>query len=359
MSFFTISSERLCLRPRSYAIAAIAIGFASLLAVMAANVLIDPQGVFGTGLFVPVVDPNLRYLDLKAYEAAPARYDGFLFSSSRGGAFDSKAVAKRLGVHAVVKFSVQAGQMSDYLPMLEYLLRNRTGGRTHVAAIFLLLDADWFGTQPWTNNNINSFLPPGIGNVSSWHFWWRYLTVFQVANWRHYIARALATRLSDAGAWPSFRLHIVTAALAQAAAAPVAAEPLTGAVDAADQATYGPRIRPDLAHQLDLFKRFVTLCRDNRIRLVVAFSPLNARSLFAGDAQMVENERVVGMVARIFPVWDFDRPAWLSARPDLWYDSSHFKPAVADMMLKRIFEGEAAAPADFGKLKFAPGAGAG
>jgi hypothetical protein len=357
MSFSIINSERLRLRPRSYAIAAIAIGFAGLLAVMAANVLIDPQGVFGTGLFVPVVDPNLRYVELKAYEAAPDHYDGFLFSSSRGGAFDGKAVAKRLGVHAVVKFSVQAGQMSDYLPMLEYLLRNRTEGRTHIAAIFLLLDADWFGTQPWTNNNINSFLPPGVGNESRWYFWWRYLTVFQFTNWRRYIARAIASRLSDAGALPSFRPHIVTAALAQAASAQAAAARLPGAVDAADQRTYGPRIRPDLAHQLALFKRFVTLCRDNRIRLVVAFSPLNARSLFAGDAQMAENERVVAMVARIFPVWDFGRPAWLSARPDLWYDSSHFKPAVADMMLKRIFEGEAAAPADFGTLRFAPGAG--
>lgn len=340
MSFFIISSERLRLRPRSYAAAAIALAFASLLAVMAANVFVDPQGVFGTGLFVPVEDPDLRYLDVKAYDAAPERYDGLMLASSRGRAFDSGVMAKWLGVHAVANFSVQAGQMSDYLPILQYALREETEGRTHIAAVFLLLDADLFGTQPWTNNYIDAFLPPGVGGESNWRFWWRYLTVFQFANWRRYVAHAIASGSFDTAPLP-----------------PVATAPLAGAVDAADQEVSGPRIRPDLAHQLDLFRRFVTLCRENRIRLVVAFSPLNARNEFAGDPQMPDNERVLAMVAGILPVWDFDRPAWLSARRDLWSDASHFTPAVADMMLQRIFAGAAAVPVDFGRLRSAASGG--
>jgi len=357
MTFSIINSERFRLRPRRYAAAAIVIGFAGLLAVMAANVLIDPQGVFGTGLFGPVMDPNLRYMELKAYEAAPAGYDGLMFSSSRGGAFDGQTLAKWLGVHAVAKFSMQAGQMTDYLPILQYILRDRTKAGTHVAAIFLLLDADWFGTRPWTNNDVDSFLPPELSNESAVRFWWRYLTVFQLKMWRSYISRALASRLSDAATLPAFRPPIVTAALAASSPPPVAAARLPGAVSAADQQADGPRIRPDLAGQLDLFKRFVTLCRENRIRLIVAFSPLNAQSGFAGDPQMPQNQRVVRMVARIFPVWDFDRPAWLSARPDLWIDVSHFKSAVADMMMKRIFEGEAGVPGDFGRLVFTANGG--
>lgn len=350
MNFSIIDSERFRLRPRGYALAAIALAIAGLVAVMAANVLIDPQGVFGTNLFTPVVNPNLRYLDLKAYEAAADRYDGVLFASSRGENFDTRLLAQRLGVHDVLNFSVPDGLMTDHLPALEYLLRDKAARGGRIKAIFLLLDADLFGTRAWTDNNIDSFLPPGVGRESRWRFWWRYLTVFQFTNWRRYISRALATRLAAAHPPPVSAAHTVMVRLI-AASSPQRAAPLAGAVDAAEEVAAGPRIRPDLAHQLELLKDFVTLCANNKITLVAAFSPLNPQNEYAGDAQMPDNERIVDMVAHILPVWDFDRPAWLSRRPDLWNDVFHFKTAVANMMLQRIFGGEPAAPADFGRLK--------
>jgi len=331
--------------------AAIVTGFAGLLAVMAANVLIDPQGVFGTGLFVPVVNANLRYLDVKAYQATPDRYDGVLFGSSRGEAFDTRLLAQKLGIRAVANFSVSDGLMTDYLPMLEYLLQDKSVRGEQIAAVFLMLDADLFGTHPWTDNNIDSFLPPGVGDESQWRFWWRYLTVFQFTDWRRYVSRALASRLADAdprpvSAPPIVRVEFTTAAVVQDASAR-----LPGAVDTAEEEAAGPRIRPDLKHQLGLLKRFIALCRENRIRLVVAFSPLNPRNEYAGDAQTPDNERIVAMVAQITPVWDFGRPAWLAQRPDLWNDVFHFKPAVATMIVNRIFGGISPAPPDFGQLK--------
>jgi hypothetical protein len=348
MNFFTTSFERLGMRPRSYAIVLTATAFIGLFAVMAANVLIDPQGVFGTNLFVPVVNSNLRYLDVKAYEVAPDRYDGVLFASSRGRAFDRRVLAEDLRVHAVANFSVSDGLMTDHLPALKYLLRDKAARGTRITAIFLLLDADLFGTLPWTDNNVDSFLPPEVGGESAWLFWWRYLTVFQFTTWRRYVARALASRLPEARRERVSRPDIVKVSFAATSGEPGAE--LAGAVSASEENAAGPRIRPDLAHQLTLLEQFVRLCRENRIRLVVAFSPLFPRNEYAGDAQMPDNERIVGMVAKVTPVWDFGRPAWLARRPDLWDDVFHFKPTVANMMLRRIFQG-AASPLDFGSLR--------
>jgi hypothetical protein len=95
--------------------------------------------------------------------------------------------------------------------------------------------------------------------------------------------------------------------------------------------------------------RFVALCREHDVRLVIALSPLNRQNV--GDDQAPDNERIVEAVARIVPVWDFGRPAWLSDRPDLWLDFSHYSTAVATMMTRRIFGAATAAPADFGRLK--------
>lgn len=330
MSFSIISSKSPCVHSRTYVVATIAIAAMVLLGTMAANVLIDPQGVFGTRLFVPVVNPNLRYFDLQAYKAAPDRYDGALFGSSRGQIFDTELLAEYLGVHAVANFSVPSGLMTDHLPTLEYLLRDKAARRSHLTAIFLLLDADLFGREPWTNNNADSFLPPEIGGQSQWHFWWRYLTIFQFDTWRRYIDRN----------------HSLARAPSHRAPSQHADER-----DGANPNQAQPRVRADLSRQLDLFNRFLALCRANTIKLVVAFSPLNRNNEDANDVQMRDNERIVDLIATRVPVWDFGRPEWLSQRPDLWSDVFHFKRSVADMMLQDIFTGHATAPGTFGELK--------
>jgi hypothetical protein len=339
------------MRPRSYVVAAVAIAATLLFATMAANVLIDPQGVFGTKLFVPVVNPNLRYLDLKTYKADPDRYDGVLFGSSRGENFDLKLLAQGLGVHAVINFSVPQGFMTDHLPALEYLLRDKASRGSRIKAIFLMLDADLFGREPWTDNNADSFLPPEVGGESRWRFWWRYLTIFQFGTWRQYIDRAL-------GSAGPVRARAQRADVKTAMAAMLSLQsPQAGGSQAATESNAGaqndaqPRIRADLARQLSLFDRFLALCRKHDITLTVAFSPLNRNNEGASDVQMPDNERIVDMIVRRMPVWDFDRPAWLSNRPDLWNDVFHFKQPVSDMMLQRIFTGHSAAPADFGQLK--------
>ncbi len=351
MNFSIINSKLSRMRSRTYAVAAIAIAAMVLLGTMAANVLIDPQGVFGTKLFVPVVNPNVRYLDLQVYKAAPDQYDGVLFGSSRGEIFDTKLLAEYLGVHAVVNFSVPDGLMTDHLPTLEYLLRDKAARRSQLRAIFLLLDSDLFGREPWTDNNADSFLPPEIDGESQWRFWWRYLTIFQYDTWKRYIARAIANHSPAGAASQHAELKRAVAAMVPFQSPQVAVERSAAAADGATRNQAQPRVRADLARQLKLFDRFLALCRANDIKLVVAFSPLNRNNEDASDARMPDNERIVDMIAKLVPVWDFDRPEWLSQRPDLWNDIFHFKRPVADMMLQRIFTGHATAPGAFGEFE--------
>jgi hypothetical protein len=345
MSFSTIGSEPAHRPARRYVIATIAIATAWLAATMAANILIDPQGVFGSDLVRDHFNPNARYLAFHDYQAAPDRYDAVLFASSRGNAFDRTLLAEHLGVAKVANFSVPFGLLTDHLPTLEFLLRDKAARGERLAAVFLLLDADFFGKQPWTNLNIDSFLPPQISGESTFRFWWRYLTAFQLKNWKS----DLYARLDSKAAAGPARPKPTVAALVPIRPPGLLARRPTPAAETFLQETEAPAIRADLAHQLDLLARFVALCREHDTRLVIAFSPLNRQSV--GDVQALDTERIVKQVARLVPVWDFDRPAWLSDRPDLWRDFSHYSTAVADMMVQRIFGAETSAPADFGRLK--------
>jgi len=160
MSFSTISSDSVRRPARAYVLATIAIATAWLGLTMAANVLIDPQAVFGSHLVRVHFNANARYLAFRDYTADPDRYDAVMFASSRGNAFDRPLLAEQLGVRRIANFSVPFGLLSDHLPTLEFLLRDKAARGGRLAAAVLVLDADFFSKQPWTNLNIDSFLPP-------------------------------------------------------------------------------------------------------------------------------------------------------------------------------------------------------
>jgi hypothetical protein len=332
---------------RGYVVAAIGLAVAWLLATMAANILVDPQAVFGLDLLRSHLNPNARYAALRDYRAAPERYDAVLFGSSRGNVFDRALLAEQMGVRNVANFSVPFGLLTDHLPALEYLLHDKAARGGRLAAVFLLMDADFFGKQPWTNLNIDSFLAPELSGENPIRFWWRYLTAFQLKNWKYDLA---ASAKSAADAAPP-RLQVMRRAPVAAGLVPLRPLPLaaSAAVPIALEELDAPEIRSDLAHQLDLLARFMTLCREADTRLYIALSPLNRQNV--RDEQAPDNERIVDAIARVAPVWDFDRPAWLSERPDLWLDFSHYSPAVAALMMQRVFGHPTSGPVDFGRLR--------
>jgi hypothetical protein len=369
MSSSITSSEAARSPARRYVIATVAIALAWLAATMAANILIDPQGVFGTRLVTRHFNPNARYGALRDYAAAPERYDAVLFASSRGNAFDRALLARRLGVRAVANFSVPFGLLTDHLPALEFLLRDKAARGGRLAAVFLVLDADFFGKTPWTNVNLDSFLPPQISGESAFRFWWRYLTAFQLRYWESDLGALARVEPTAGPPPPEVRRRLAAAAIVPLRLAGAAAAQPMPIAETFPQEIDAPEIRSNLAHQLELLARLVALCRAQDVRLLIAFSPLNGHRVSADQA--ADNARIVDEVARITPVWDFNPPASLSDRPDLWQDFSHYSPALADVMLRRIFgpepPGAAAsgtdasgagssgaappAPADFGRLR--------
>ena len=357
MSFSTTSSEQADpafarRRAHRYVVAAIAVATLWLAATMAANIVIDPQNVFGTDVVRTHLNPNARYAALRAYQADPDRYEAVQFASSRGNPFDRDLLARQLGVGAVANFSVPFGLLTDHLPVLQFLLRDKAARGGRLKAVFLLLDADFFGKQPWTNVDIDSFQPPAISGENPLRFWWRYLTAFQFKHWMSDLrtqAAAKSESRKSAARGPDALTRMAAAGLFPVAPPHPIADGLRPLVATALEESSAPEIRSDLARQLGLLARFVALCRAHDVRLVTAFSPLNRQNV--GDDQAPDNERIVEAVTQVVPVWDFGRPAWLSDRADLWLDFSHYSTAVATMMTQRIFGAATTAPADFGRLK--------
>lgn len=328
-------------RPFSLLLAA----FASLLflGVGAANVIIDPEGVFGTGVFPEPLNTNHRFLRIVEFQKDPDRYDGLLFGSSRAAAIPLSEVSRDMGA-TFKNFDVVAGQIPDHMAVLDYVTRIKAARGKPLRAVFLLIDIDSFGSRQIGNRTIQTMWAPELRGETRGRFFWRYLTVIQPKAWRGEIGRAWsgqherpATERKDEGAsLAPFRFDVIDSAAAAEPPEPQPKEKITA--------------RIDFGRDLALLTRFVALCRAQDIRLAVAISPLRRIKAEAFDPD--DLAKAVGRIAEIVPVWDFGIPDWLDRRPEMWIDEGHFDGRVAKMMLDRMFGVTPTdAPADFGVLR--------
>jgi hypothetical protein len=98
----------------------IGISAAFFFGVILANLIIDPEVVFGTGMLGHSQNENTRYLHVAEYRKEADQVDGLLFGSSRIRSFPLGDLSRRTGDVHYARFSFQSGQMNDYLPVLEY-----------------------------------------------------------------------------------------------------------------------------------------------------------------------------------------------------------------------------------------------
>lgn len=340
------------MQARTYSLAALSVAFGLFAGVAAVNLLVDPEAVLGTGVLGKPLNFNDRYLSMEAYEADPDRYDGLLFGASRGNVIPQDLLSELMGGATFANFSAIGGQIIDHVAVLEHVLRTKAARGKRLRAVFLLLDVDLFGDRQFANRTIQSQWHPVLTGESMARFKWRYLTAIQTQAWRDEVRRAMAraaVRAEGAADDKASAPRVRSASLDR--------EPAVVTSDAAPPAMPPPETittRDDFARQLALLAKFVALCQADGVRLVVALSPL--RDVNAARFDRVDVEAAVARIADIVPVWDFDVPAWLSQRPDLWLDTSHYAPAVARMMLGRIFGVSDATPyerppAGFGVLR--------
>ena len=328
--------------PKAYALILCAVGASVFAAIAAINVIVDPQGVFQTGLF-SIQHPNQRYQRFSAYEGAQDRYDGVLFGSSRAQMIPRGELAANLGGQ-FADFAVPAGLLDDHLPVLEYMLRPTATPRPRLRTIFLMIDIDNFGNPPVTNRFHNTWLAPTLTGESVIHWWWRHLTALQFDRWRAVLKE---TRMAREAALREKQAEEVLVNSGRAAVPPPppllnsANIPLPQAAqEAAATSASLERItsRLDFGRQLQLLERMAALCREHGTTLVVAISPMHPDIESRLDPH--DMAQAVQTLTRIVPVWDFSGTSAIVSRAELWHeDKLHFAPEIGWMMMRKMFSG--------------------
>lgn len=313
-----------------------------LLTVIATNVLIDPMGVFETNLLPPSENANHSYQRLLTYQAAPQRFDGLYFGSSRAGNVSLGELSRRMNV-SFADFRLPGSVLSDYLPLADFVLAQKQSRGEQLRGVFILLDIDTFGLPP--NRSLSVLLPPAVGGMSTVRFWWSNLTTVQLRVWLSAIREARSKWHSDRATAPWWiRVVRQMAARIQAEAAgqayaqpikkpPAALNPILAA--AGEVPPISITKRAYFSSELQKLQRLVDLCRNHKVELIVALTPLSRRNESYLDPS--SEAAAIARISQITPLWDFTNSGELTDQPGLWSDESHFDSAIGDLILKKIF----------------------
>lgn len=359
---------------RTFSLSLLGAFVAIVVATMLANVVIDPEEVFQTNLVPAHSSPNTRYQRLNDYQRDAREVDALLFGSSRASVFDRTTMATLTGAQHVASFALLAATTTDFLAFLEFVVRDKAAHGERLRHVLLLLDPDLLGTMPWTNKNLDSFMPPEISGESRFRFWLRYLVSVQATNWRESIRRfygppvAPPTPAAAIDA-PDGKIRLAAAGnlgtlMRLRADAGQQAGGGGGSILIAGENTTAPQppgddgeqlmrarrsVKPFLDAQLKDLAAFVALCRQNGIELTVAVNPLNRLNQLTFSPGHLQE--MTARIAQVTPVWDFESPAWLASDPVYWFEASHFKPEIAALMLRRMYANGSGVPDDFGRLR--------
>lgn len=325
---------------RNYALRLMALPFIMMAAVAAANLVLDPQGVFGTNLFPQTVSRNVRYKQFESYLKDRDLYDALVFGSSRSAAIQISELERLMPGTRVAHMGAPAGVPSEHVAVLERIIEDKASARQRLSTVLIFLDYDLMRARPLNQQGLSARPHPTVSGESRFQFFLQHVVAVQWDAWRE-VVRPKRNAPRFAGSPPSRAAqHRSPAETSRATGFAHDAAIVLSAADVHAESGYDAQKisaieRGRIMAQISTLRRIAALCRRHDVRLIVAANPLNRQVVNQTGSDLIEY--TASLVAEALPVWDFGHPDWLSDRPELWEDVSHFSAEVGRAMLGQLF----------------------
>lgn len=117
--------------------------------------------------------------------------------------------------------------------------------------------------------------------------------------------------------------------------------------DASREATEPSIDRAELERSVEAVRRIKALCEEKGVKLTVLLHPMYCKDLARFSPE--DQAAVCNALAQVTDYWDFTLSS-VSYEPRYFYDGAHFRSAVGEMLLARIFaDGSVYVPEDLGR----------
>lgn len=309
------------------------------------NLAVDPFGVFGDRVmdwYAYDMTENPRVAKIAYLNGRWEEYDSYVIGSSKAASLSCEKLNEYLGAR-FYNMTWYGGKLGDEVNAAKYLLEHDT-----VKNLVLLVEPQNTLDFITESADLKERMHCAVDGSSPFLFYGSYLFCHP-----QYAVDKLTARL-DQG-------HLVTPAAVYLPETGVYNKQrrdveAIGALDAyMDKngyqfpALYAVTEMPYLDQCVAAVAELRALCAEKGVNLVVCTAPMYEDDFRSYDRELLS--RFWRELAGTGEFWDFSGCSSLAADPRYFYDESHFRNAVGDMMLARVFaDGSIWVPEDFGAL---------
>ena len=309
----------------------ILLGVLSVTPLVAYNVILDPYSVLRKDFESMWICPNERYVKTEYILRNPAKYDSFLFGSSRVSQVPVDVLNRATG-HTYYNMTIVSGVVAENLKFLKLFLQN------NVTVKNVAIGLDYFSFQmlPLENFVRNVMYPETLEEKIK--FYYTYLFLEPDSGMLHEIkfnGKDAFYDLEGTGGYDfikreeNLKLH-------------------PQEHEAKFKLPVFVICRSRMEETLGEISEIKRICNENGINLMVFMNPGHAFSYLCDDIAFMNTAR--SRLAEITDFWDFSSASSITENNNNYIDIIHFRKMIGAMMVERMLNLKSAAPPDFGML---------
>lgn len=291
------------------------------------NIIIDPFGLLSTPIFKITNQLNERYVKIEYLKKHHNEYNSYIFGSSRIGTTDPDLIAHYINGTKFYNMTVSGGNPYDFRLFLKYFISKKYD----VKYLYLQLDIYELLFTHGQSGYLSGMHPEVLGNNIG-----NYIMKYLI----NYDFSALKVKLNDnfniienkpynikKGNWyrPDREARIN-----QNPEQYIKSEGTFLGYD-----TNKVQINDAYKANLAALKEIVQICANNEIKLIVFVTPHNYNLM--RKIQMEDYLNFLFDIAQITPYYNFCYPNFVTENNFYYYEWSHYRPIVAELIAKKIF----------------------
>ncbi len=310
-------------------------------AIVFINVVVDPYGILRTDFSRQFQAPDLNFCKIKFLLKNTKKFDSFIFGSSRVAVIDVKKIFNG----RYYNMTYAEGVPGEHLENIRFLLKNDVSIRN----LMIGLDDFSYLIDPQCHCSDLSFQPhPAVAGKKLHIFYAEYFLKLKgfVPQLKAYIRHNYTERKSPEEMPLLFDVRETGQIAFPAWDGDFERDPETYVLD--KRFSKPTHYEGDnIANTLVAMKEIIVLAKKNDINLIVFINPVHKTTYL--DTNLKQFAFFKKELAAITDYYDFSGLNSITTNNYYYYETSHYRPLVADMMLKIMLGApNVVVPRDFG-----------
>lgn len=305
------------------------------------NYIVDPYRVFSTNIFRHEVDLNDRFAKIELLRHEHQRFNSYILGSSRALGIDPHRLEQYFPESTFYNLAVTKGIQRDNLKHLEYFMARQYVVRN----LYVQIDVD-FLSEKIAATEYGRQLHPDVIHQSKLLMYMEYLTILPMKQ----IQDKIRVNLRNKPKNMDYEMDDTGMFLTTEKENRIRKNPARYINQETSFHQKPERMKyADISANIAALKAFKGLCDAAHIRCLFFTTPLHHVAM---DSLNLRNYLdSLRAISEITTFYDFTGYNTVTLDDHNYYEASHYRPHVADLIVARIFgDSRIAVPEDFGVL---------